>query len=65
MKRNGLLSEKGGEKMGNNCEIKIIEIKCNCENENLAELVQSVVQDCVGVKPKRNSIVIPGTNNRI
>ena len=51
--------------MGNNCEIKIIEIKCNCENENLAELVQSVVQDCVGVKPKRNSIVIPGTNNRI
>jgi hypothetical protein len=59
------LSEKGGEIMENNCEIKIIEIKCNCEDEKLAELVQSVVHNHVGVKPKRNSIVIPGTDIRI
>ena len=51
--------------MENNCEIKIIEVKCNCENDTLAELVQSVVQNCVGDKPKRNSLVIPGTNIRV
>ena len=57
--------KKGGEIMENNCEIKIIEIKCNCEDEKLAELVQSVVHDHVGVKPKTKPLVIPGAKNKI
>ena len=51
--------------MENNCEIKIIEIKCNCEDEKLTELVQSVVHDHVGAKPKTKPLVIPGAKNKI
>lgn len=50
--------------MENNCEIKIIEIKCNCEDEKLTELVQSVVHDHVGVKPKINYVAIPKIDNK-
>mgnify|MGYP003455375589 FL=1 len=51
--------------MENNCEIKIIEIKCNCEDEKLAELVQSVVHDYISEKSTNNEetdgIVLPKT----
>lgn len=51
--------------MENNCEIKIVEIKCNCEDEKLAALVQSVVHDYISEKPTNNEeadgIVFPKT----
>ena len=59
------MSEKGGEKMENNCEIKIIEIKYNSENEKLHEFIQSVVHDYISEKPTNNEetdgIVFPKT----